>query len=77
MFVLAGGSVGAPAGPEFHLAAVEVLLELAPLLRGRVAVLAGWSDLAAVVQVGLVVADDVFVEAGDVAARGLDIQVAE
>ncbi|GGK28228.1 hypothetical protein GCM10011583_70270 [Streptomyces camponoticapitis] len=55
MFVLAGCPVGAPAGPELDLPAVEVLLELAPLLRGRVAVLAGWSDLAAVMQMSLVV----------------------
>ncbi|WP_189111645.1 hypothetical protein [Streptomyces camponoticapitis] len=55
VFVLAGCPVGAPAGPELDLPAVEVLLELAPLLRGRVAVLAGWSDLAAVMQMSLVV----------------------
>lgn len=34
MFVLAGGAVGTSAGAELDLAAVEVLLELGPLLLG-------------------------------------------
>jgi hypothetical protein len=38
VFVLAGGAVGASAFAEFELAGLEVLLELAPLLLGRLAV---------------------------------------
>ncbi|KUN85720.1 hypothetical protein [Streptomyces griseoruber] len=62
VFVLAGGAVRASTGAEFDLAAVEVLLELSPFLIRRVAVLTLGPNLAAVVQVLLVVADDILVE---------------
>ncbi|GAA2417599.1 hypothetical protein GCM10010255_66020 [Streptomyces coeruleofuscus] len=54
-----------------------MLLEFGPLVSGGVSVLVGGTDLAPVLQVLLVVADDVFVEHRDVAASGLDIQVSE
>lgn len=76
MFVLAGGTVGAPAGAEFDLSAVEVLLELVPFLVRRVAVLALRPDLTTVVEKVLVVADDVLVEDRDVATGGLDVEMA-
>lgn len=38
VFVLAGGSVGPSAGAEGHLAELEVLLEVLPLRRSRLAV---------------------------------------
>ena len=71
VLVLAGGAVGAGAGAEFDLAFVEVLLELGPFGVADRAVLVGVADLAALLEVGLVVADDVFVEDGDVAAGDL------
>ncbi|WP_221305074.1 hypothetical protein [Streptomyces sp. Ag109_O5-1] len=77
MFVLAGGAVGASACAEFDLALVEVLFELVPLVAGDVAVFVVGTELAAFVEMGEVVADDVFVEHGDVAAGGLDVEVAE
>lgn len=77
MFVLAGCAVGAPAGAEFDLALVEMLVELGPFLAGGLAVFLGWSELAALVEEGDVVADDVLIEDGDVAAGRLDVEVAE
>jgi len=71
VFVFASSGVGAPAAAEFDLPLVEVGFELIPLLAGDGAVLAGRSSSAARGEVGLVVADDVFVEDGDVAVRGL------
>jgi hypothetical protein len=54
-----------------------VLLELRPLLgrRGPIPVLG--RALAALLEVGLVVADEVFLEDGDVAPRGPNIEMAE
>jgi hypothetical protein len=77
VFVLAGRAVWAPAGAEFDLAFVEVFVELGPFLAGGFPVLLDRSELAAVVEEGDVVADDVLVEDGDVAAGGLDVEVAE
>jgi hypothetical protein len=54
-----------------------VFVELDPFLAGGVAVFLDWSELAALVEEGDVVADDVLVEDGDVAAGGLDVEVAE
>ncbi|MFI2352188.1 hypothetical protein ACH492_35410 [Streptomyces sp. NPDC019443] len=62
MFVLAGGAVGASAGAEFDLSAVEVLLEPFPFLVRRAAVVALGPNLTPSVQMLLVVADDVLVE---------------
>ncbi|KOV75892.1 hypothetical protein ADL02_33175 [Streptomyces sp. NRRL WC-3723] len=73
----AGGAVEASAGSELDLAAVEVLLEPGPLVRGGVSVFVGGTDLAPVFEVLLVVADDVFVEHRDAAASGLDVQMPE
>ncbi|WP_435286432.1 hypothetical protein [Streptomyces bacillaris] len=61
-FVLAGGAVGAPACAEFALALVEVIVELIPLVAADVAVLVVGAELAPFVEVGEVVAYDVFVE---------------
>lgn len=77
MFVLAGGAVGTSAGAEFDFAPVEVFLEFGPLLVGRVAVLALGTDMASVLEVLLVVADDVLVEDRDVSTSGLDVEVAQ
>jgi hypothetical protein len=62
VFVLAGRAVGAPAGAEFDLALVEVFVELGQFLAGGLAVLLDRSELAAVVEEGDIVADDVLVE---------------
>jgi len=70
-FVLAGGAVGAAAGAEFHLALVEVLLELGPLCVGGRPVLIGRAQLAPPVEECLVMAYEVFVEDRDVAAGRL------
>ena len=77
MLVLAGRGVGPAAVAELDLALVEVGLELGPLVVGDGPVLGGGPDLAPAGEVGLVVADDVFVEDGDVAAGGLEVEVAE
>lgn len=61
-FVLAGGAVGAAAGAGFHLALVEVLLELGPLCVGGRPVLTGGAQLAPPVEGCLVMAYEVFVE---------------
>jgi len=72
----AGRAVGATAGAELDLAAVEVFLELGPLLRRGVAVSLFRADVAPLAQMASVVADDVLVEDGDVVAGGLDVEVA-
>ncbi|MDJ0346558.1 hypothetical protein QMK19_33200 [Streptomyces sp. H10-C2] len=72
-----GSSVGASAGAEFDATLVEVLVELRPFRLGRLAVLALGPLGPSAVEELLVVADDVVVEDGDVAAGGLDIQVTE
>jgi hypothetical protein len=55
-----------------------VLVELVPLGRGDVAVFVGGSQQAPLVEERDVVADDVFVEHGDVAAGGgLDVEMAK
>jgi hypothetical protein len=54
-----------------------VLLELGPFLVGGRAVLLGGPKLAAAVEELLVVAHDVVVEHGDVAAGGLQVGVAQ
>ncbi|MGW6971540.1 hypothetical protein [Streptomyces sp. NPDC054952] len=77
MFVLAGGSTGASAGAEFDSALVEVLVELRPFRLGRPAVLARGPLRSLTVGELLVVAHHVVVEDRDVAASGLDIEVAE
>ena len=61
-FVLAGGAVGAAAGTEFHLALVEVVLELGPLCVGGRPVFIGRAQLASPVEECLVVAYELFVE---------------
>jgi hypothetical protein len=57
--------------------ACQVLVELVPLVGGDVAVFVGESELAALVEEADVVADDVFVEHGDVAAGGWDVEVTQ
>jgi hypothetical protein len=69
VLVGAGGSVRAPAGAEFEFALFEVLLELAPLLGGWVAVLGFGADGPALVEVGAVGADEVVLEDGEVGRR--------
>lgn len=70
-------SVSPTAGAEFDLAAVEAVLELAPLLHGCLAVSALRPGMSALVQMCLVVPDDVLVEDSDVAAGCLDVEVPE
>lgn len=59
MLVLAGRAVGAPAGAEPTL---RFVVELGPLLAGGLPVLLDRSELAAVVEEGDVMADDVLAE---------------
>ncbi|MFF2431192.1 hypothetical protein [Streptomyces mirabilis] len=73
----AGRAVRASAGAEFDLALVEVLLEVTPLLVSGSAVLRRGPLGPATVEEFGVVGDDVLVEDCDVAAGGLDIEVAE
>jgi hypothetical protein len=54
VLVGAGGSVGAPAGAELELALLEVLLELAPFIGGRLPVFGFGADGPALVEVGAV-----------------------
>lgn len=77
VFVLAGCSVGASAGTKFYLPMVEMLLELVPLLLRRVPVFTSGSSLSPLVDMGLIVTNDVFIEHSDVAAGGLDVEMAE
>lgn len=70
-------SVSPTAGAGLDLAAVDVVLEFAPLLHGCLAVFALRPGLSALVQMCLVVPDDVLVEDGDVAAGCLDVEVPE
>ncbi|MFE9804807.1 hypothetical protein ACWC98_35620 [Streptomyces goshikiensis] len=77
MFVLAGGAIGTSACAEFDLALVEVPFELVPLVAGDVAVFVVGAELASCVEAGEVVADEVFIEDGDVATCCLDVEVAE
>ncbi|WP_181725389.1 hypothetical protein [Nocardia gipuzkoensis] len=75
MFVLAAGAVGAGASAEFDLAFVEVFDEVVPLGVGDVAVLLGGPQFASFLEVGLVVADDIVVEDGDVATEGFEVEM--
>ena len=77
MLVHARRSVRACAAAEFHLALVEVLLELVPFGVGRGPVLLAWSQAPATVEEGLVVADEILPEDRDVAAGGLQVEVSE
>src|SRR6185437_13394642 len=61
----------------FDFALVEVFLELGPLLFGGGPVLLGGSKFATMLEKLLVVAHDVLVEHGDVAAGGLQIGMPE
>ncbi|WP_163506538.1 hypothetical protein [Fodinicola acaciae] len=54
-----------------------MFVKLGQFLTGGLAVLVDRSELAAVVEEGDVVTDDVFVEDGHIAAGGLDVEVAE
>jgi hypothetical protein len=74
---MAGGSIWPHAAAQLNLPPVEVLLELSPFLVCGIPVLVVRPGTAAPLQVFLVVADDVLVEHGDVAARGLQIQMPE
>ncbi|MGY2033410.1 hypothetical protein ACW9HR_36975 [Nocardia gipuzkoensis] len=75
MFVPAAGAVGAGASAEFDLAFVEVFDEVVPLGVGDVAVLLGGPQFALFLEVGLVVADDIVVEDGDVATEGFEVEM--
>ena len=77
MFVFAGGGVGSPAVSQLDFTLIEVLFEFGPFTVGRRPVFLGGPGLPAPGQVGLLVADDVFLEDGDVAVGGLDIEVAQ
>jgi hypothetical protein len=54
------------------ISTVEVLVEFGPFLAGGVAVFLDGAQLAPLVEEGDVVADDVFVKDGDVAAGGAE-----
>jgi hypothetical protein len=75
--MLARGAVRPSAPAQLNLSVVEVLFKPAPLGVGDRAVLVYGAGLAASVEKSLIVADDVFVEHGDVATSCLQIQVAE
>ncbi|MFC5830973.1 hypothetical protein ACFPZ3_44580 [Nonomuraea insulae] len=75
MLVLAWSAVGPAAGTQLDLALVEVFLELSPFLRAGRAVFVAEAQGTAVGEASGVVADDVLVEDGDVAAGGLDVEV--
>ncbi|GAP54701.1 hypothetical protein AHiyo6_12660 [Arthrobacter sp. Hiyo6] len=75
VFVFAGGGVGPPAVAEFDFALIEVLFEFGPFRGGRGPVFPGGPRGATAGEVGLVVADDVFLEDGHVAVRRLHVQV--
>jgi hypothetical protein len=75
MLVLAGRGVGTTALSELDFAFVEVNLELVPLRGGDRPVFPGGSGGPPTGEVCLVVPDDVFVEDGDVAVGGLDVEV--
>lgn len=72
-----GGCVGSAALAELNLALVEVLLELGLLLVGDGPVVGCRAGGAAIGEVGLVQADDVFLEHRHVAVEGLHVEVAE
>ncbi len=77
VLVRARRAVWPAAVSELDLAFVEGLFELCPFLAGRGPVLLGGAKGSPSGEVRLVVADDVFLEDRDVAARGLDVEVAE
>jgi hypothetical protein len=71
------GPVRAAAVAELDLALVEVFLELSPLGAGGGPVLVVGPQRAASGEVGVVVADEVFLEDRDVAAGGSEIEMPE
>ena len=75
--MLAWCRVGPGASSQLDFALVEVLLEPEPFGLGHGAVLIGGPCPAAAVEVGLVVADEIFVEHRDIPASSLKIQVSE
>ena len=75
MLVLARGGIGAPALAEFDFAFIEVLLELVPLSGGRGPILTSRPRRAPAGEMGLVVADDIFLENRHITVGGLDIQM--
>ena len=77
VFVAAWGGVWAAAAAEFDFAFVEVRFELCPFVVGDGWVFLWWAECAAALEVGLVVAGDVFVEDGDVTAGGFEVEVPE
>jgi hypothetical protein len=77
VLVRTGGAVWSAAVAEFDLALVEVCLEFAPFgVAGRPVFVIG-PQLSAPGEMGLVVADEVFLEDRDVASRGSKIEMSE
>lgn len=77
VFVAAWGGVGAATAAEFDFAFVEVCFEFCPVVVGDGRIFLWWAQCAAALEVGLVVAGDVFVEDCDVTACGFEVEVAE
>jgi hypothetical protein len=69
--MLARGSIWPHAATQLNLSPIAVFLEFPPFLLGDVPVFVVRAGAAAPFQVFLVVVDDVLVEHGEVAARGL------
>lgn len=65
MFVFTGGGVWSPAVTELDFALIEVLFEFGPFSGGRGPVFPGGPGRPAAGEVGLVVADDVFLMPGN------------
>ncbi|MFI7114573.1 hypothetical protein ACIBK9_50265 [Nonomuraea sp. NPDC050227] len=77
MLVLAGCSVGSGASAQLDFALIEVFFKVEQFGVGHWAVFVGGPGSAAAVEVGLVVADEVFVEDRDVSPSCLKIQMSE
>src|SRR5438128_2334307 len=75
MLMLTRSSVRTGTATQFDLTPVEMLFEPDPLDIGDRPILLGGPDLSAPVEESLVVTDDILVEHGDVASRGLQIEV--
>ncbi|WP_218004060.1 hypothetical protein [Nocardia araoensis] len=75
--MLARRPVRARAPAELDLALVEVLLELTPLVLGNRGVFLGRAQAPPGGEVSLIVPHHVFVEHGDVAAEGIEVEVPE
>ncbi|WP_342228414.1 hypothetical protein [Nocardia wallacei] len=75
--MLAAGAVWPGAAAEFDFAFVEMFDEVVPLGVGDTAIFLSWPQPPSLVEMCLVVAHDVLVEDGDVAAEGFQVEVAQ